>query len=48
MPQERTEKVDEFNGIAYDEKEDRIFVTGKWWPKLFEIKVKRPNIAVSK
>jgi len=27
------------NGIAYDAKEDRIFVTGKLWPKLFEIKV---------
>jgi glutamine cyclotransferase len=26
------------NGIAYDEEEDRIFVTGKLWPKLFEIK----------
>lgn len=28
------------NGIAYDEKGDRIFVTGKRWPKLFEIKIK--------
>lgn len=27
------------NGIAYDEKGDRLFVTGKLWPKLFEIKV---------
>jgi glutaminyl-peptide cyclotransferase len=27
------------NGIAYDEKEDRIFVTGKNWKKLFEIKL---------
>ena len=27
------------NGIAYDAKGDRIFVTGKLWPKLFEIKV---------
>ena len=26
------------NGIAYDEKGDRLFVTGKLWPKLFEIK----------
>ena len=25
------------NGIAYDEKEDRLFVTGKLWSKLFEI-----------
>jgi len=29
------------NGIAYDEKSDRLFVTGKLWPKLFEIKVVR-------
>src|SRR6266536_2136862 len=28
------------NGIAYDEKGDRLFVTGKLWPKLFEIRVK--------
>jgi glutamine cyclotransferase len=27
------------NGIAYDEKNDRIFVTGKLWPSLFEIKI---------
>lgn len=28
------------NGIAYDEANDRLFVTGKLWPKLFEIKLK--------
>ena len=27
------------NGIAYDAARDRIFVTGKYWPKLFEIKL---------
>ena len=27
------------NGIAYDSKGDRLFVTGKLWPKLFEIRV---------
>lgn len=27
------------NGIAYDAAGDRLFVTGKLWPKLFEIKV---------
>ncbi|MFB3924651.1 MAG: glutaminyl-peptide cyclotransferase [Syntrophales bacterium] len=26
------------NGIAYDSKHDRIFVTGKYWPKVFEIR----------
>ncbi len=29
------------NGIAYDAAHDRLFVTGKQWPTLFEIKVKR-------
>jgi glutaminyl-peptide cyclotransferase len=29
------------NGIAYDEHEDRLFVTGKRWTKLFEIRLKR-------
>ena len=28
------------NGIAYDPKDKRLFVTGKLWPKLYEIKVK--------
>jgi glutaminyl-peptide cyclotransferase len=27
------------NGIAYDAAGDRLFVTGKYWPKLFEIRV---------
>ena len=31
--------VDVLNGIAYDAAGDRLFVTGKLWPKLFEIKV---------
>jgi len=31
------------NGIAYDAENDRLFVTGKYWPKLFEIRLsKRP------
>jgi len=33
--------VDVLNGIAYDASADRLFVTGKWWPKLFEIRVIR-------
>jgi len=27
------------NGIAWDSAHDRLFVTGKLWPRLFEIKV---------
>jgi glutaminyl-peptide cyclotransferase len=30
---------DVLNGIAYDEQADRLFVTGKLWPKLFEIRL---------
>lgn len=35
----RTTNEDVLNGIAYDSESDRLFVTGKNWPKLFEIKV---------
>jgi glutamine cyclotransferase len=31
--------VNVLNGIAYDEEGNRIFITGKNWPKLFEIKL---------
>ncbi len=35
---------DVLNGIAYDAAHDRLFVTGKHWPKLFEIRlVERPS-----
>jgi glutaminyl-peptide cyclotransferase len=33
-------QTDVLNGIAYDAKNDRLFVTGKNWPKLFEIRLK--------
>ncbi len=36
----RRDTENTLNGIAYDEAGDRIFVTGKNWKKLFEIKVK--------
>jgi len=29
------------NGIALDQSSGRLFVTGKLWPKLFEIKIKK-------
>ena len=34
-----TGHVDVLNGIAYDASNDRLFVTGKLWPWLFEIKL---------
>lgn len=37
-PQERA-NTDVLNGIAYDAARDRLFITGKLWPKLFEIKI---------
>lgn len=37
--EERSTGVDVLNGIAYDGENDRLFVTGKWWPKLFEIEL---------
>jgi glutamine cyclotransferase len=37
---DRTGKEDVLNGIAYDAATDRIHVTGKLWPKLYEIRLK--------
>lgn len=34
---------DVLNGIAYDKKGDRLFVTGKHWGKLFEIQLVKRN-----
>ena len=42
--EDRDQSTDVLNGIAYEPREDRLFITGKNWPKLFEIKLvlKRP------
>lgn len=37
------QRDDVLNGIAYDADGDRLFVTGKLWPKLFEIKLTAPT-----
>jgi glutaminyl-peptide cyclotransferase len=37
-------QTDVLNGIAYDAKRDRLFVTGKNWPKLFEIRLRGPSM----
>ncbi len=34
--------TDVLNGIAYDSLNDRLFVTGKWWPNLFQIELVPP------
>jgi glutaminyl-peptide cyclotransferase len=35
--------TDVLNGIAYDPATKRLFVTGKFWPKLFEIRLVKPH-----
>jgi glutamine cyclotransferase len=41
--------TDVLNGIAYDAPTQRLFVTGKLWPRLFEIRlVKQPLVKQSK
>ena len=40
-PADRTSLTDVLNGIAYDARTDRLFFTGKRWPKLFEVKLTR-------
>ena len=35
------ENLDVINGIAYNKKRNSIFVTGKMWDKLFEIRIKK-------
>jgi glutamine cyclotransferase len=44
-PADRFRQVDVLNGIAYDARTDRLFVTGKLWPKLFEIKLVKKSAA---
>jgi glutamine cyclotransferase len=41
--EDRSQPVDVLNGIAYDAQTDRLLVTGKLWPKLFEIELISPD-----
>lgn len=36
---DKSPDADVLNGIAYDEKTDRIFITGKKWSKLYEVRI---------
>jgi glutamine cyclotransferase len=40
--------TDVLNGIAYDAATKRLFVTGKLWPKLFEIRLVKPGTGQGK
>lgn len=39
LPASTRARTDVLNGIAYDAAHDRLFVTGKLWPRIFEIKL---------
>lgn len=41
--EDRTLRTDVLNGIAWDAAEGRLYVTGKRWPKLFEIELVPAN-----
>jgi glutamine cyclotransferase len=36
---DKSATADVLNGIAYDAENDRIFITGKKWNKLYEVKI---------
>ena len=45
-PADRAPDTDVLNGIAYDPAGDRLFITGKRWPKLFEVRLKPLNASL--
>ncbi len=49
LPKEdKAQDTDVLNGIAYDSQHGRLFVTGKLWPKLFEIRLVRQDAAAGR
>ncbi len=42
-PSDQHPGINVLNGIAYNEKSNTLFITGKNWPKLFEIKLVKKN-----
>lgn len=43
LPEPFQETADVLNGIAYDAQKNRLFVTGKFWPYLYEIELVPPD-----
>ena len=42
LPRElRTRSTDVLNGIAYNPEDGRIYLTGKYWPRLYEVRLKK-------
>ena len=41
-PEDRDGRANILNGIAYDARNNRLFVTGKLWPRLFEVELITP------
>jgi len=37
-PEYIDDEIDYLNGIAYNPDRDSFYITGKWWPKLFEVR----------
>ncbi|MEM0941395.1 MAG: glutaminyl-peptide cyclotransferase [Bacteroidota bacterium] len=44
LTEAESNNVDVLNGIAVDPKTGKIYVTGKYWPKLFEVTIESKNI----
>ncbi len=38
-PEDRHAGIDVLNGIAWDKEENRLFVTGKYWPKIYWVEL---------
>jgi glutamine cyclotransferase len=38
-PEDRHSHIDVLNGIAWDETDHRLFVTGKYWPKIYSVEL---------
>lgn len=43
LPRELSGNADVLNGIAYDPKQQRLWVTGKLWPRLYQIELLPPG-----
>ena len=43
MPRNKVSNDAVLNGIAWDARQKRLFVTGKLWPSLFEIRIRQLN-----